>query len=173
MDRRAFLTGASAYLGLSAIANKAYAVDISPDGKLNVTADFLRELSSYLNRFAFGSRELKHISIKVREGNYQYSTAYGLETIAVKDMGHSYKLTQLKKGQPLVVWTRDLSDLSKPVFGRADANLDGRIDRLFKEIHEGTDVQKLPFSKLTQSEKVYHQDEFERALRALRRKMNV
>ncbi|MBS3105086.1 hypothetical protein J4234_02420 [Candidatus Woesearchaeota archaeon] len=168
MDRRAFLAGTSS-LGLVALLGKPSHAEV------NVSRDFLSNLSTCWERFVFGTDEFKIILILAIEGDYNYFTSYGLETKTVNDIWHSYKVTQLKKSQPLTVWTRNLSDLSDPLIGRADTDLDGKVDHIFVEVYNNVDMPKTPIN-LNELPKISgdnHQELYERSIRALNRKIDV
>ncbi|MBI2649759.1 hypothetical protein HYX04_00420 [Candidatus Woesearchaeota archaeon] len=168
MDRRAFLARTSS-LGLVALLGRhSYA-------EVNVSRDFLSNLSTCWERFAIGTDEFKFALVSATEGNFHYFTAYGLEQETLNDIGYSYKLTRLKKNQPLAVWTRDISNLSLPAIARIDTDLDGKVDQLFVDAYENRSIFRvqIDFDKLPESSKAYNQERYERAIRALNRKMNV
>ena len=144
--------------------------------EVNVSRDFLGNLSSCWERFVESTDDVKYVLVVAIEEDKRYSTSYGLETETIQDIGHSYKLTRLKKGQPLTVRISDTTDLSRAMIALTDTDLDGIVDDLLLEkVYELGATQKIPikFSELSESEKAHNQNQYERALRALTRKMDV
>ena len=151
-------------------------LDRRSHAEVNVSRDFLSDLSTCWQRFVFGTDEFKIVLVSAIEGHNHYFASYGLETVTVNDIGYSYKMTQLKKDHPLKVWTRNISNLSLPAIARVDTDLDGKVDQLFVE--NVYDYGKIPavsidFDELPKSAKAYNQEQYERSIRALKRKMNV
>ena len=168
VNRRTFLSGVSAF-GLAAIFDRAaYA-------QLSVSRDFLRNLSACWERFVAGTDEFQYALVVAEEDGIEYMTSYVLETVVVKDIGHSYKIKRLKKNEPLTVRIREINDLSKPIISLTDTDLDGVVDHLFVEKAYGGAVLKTPIGlmEIPQTHRQYNQDQYERGLRALTRKMNI
>lgn len=151
-------------------------LDRSSYAKVNVSRDFLSNLSTCWEHFVVGTDEFRIALVVAIESDKRYSASYGLETVTVNDIGHSYRVTQLKKDQPLTVRISDISNLPNTTTALTDTDLDGVVDELLLEkVYELGVTQKIPisFSELPQSAKAHNQCQYERALRALNRKMDV